>query len=264
MPHDQAAIDAILNEVRIEFIESTTDRLTLVDNLISDLMVGSSQSERPLIELLRHVHNIKGQGTTFDFPTVSDVAHRLEDFIETTTELDGPRLRHVQTFVDVMRQIIESRVDPSGDEAARIISSLPISASAVRSSRQTPLDQIRMLLVMPKGAQRKIVGKELASCGFHVITADTPVDAIRLAISRTPEVIIASRVMEDISGPELALVLNVVAATRKCHVVIATSSDDTTRNSDLGELPEHAAVVHKGTNFIADLTGLLDRWGYFD
>jgi len=261
MPADQTTIEAILNEVRAEFIEHTGERLILVDDLISDMMSRSGDSETHLLELLRHIHSIKGQGTTFDFPTVTDVAHRLEDYIETAPELDKARLLDVQTFVDVMRRIVESRSDPSPDEVGRIFSSLPVTASATPQTEQTSIDEIHILLVMAKGAQRKIIGKELAACGFHVINSDTPVDAIRIAIAQKPDIVIASRVMEEMSGSEFAQVMNVLEATRKCRTVIATSSGSDEINA--AALPKGTAVIHKGSPFIDELTDQLELWGYF-
>ena len=261
MPADQTTIEAILNEVRAEFIEHTSERLTIVDDLISDMMSPSGDSEAHLLELQRHIHSIKGQGTTFDFPTITDVAHRLEDYIETAPELDKAHLLNVQTFVDVMRRIVESGNDPSPEDVDNIFSSLPVTASADPKTEQTAIDEIRILLVMAKGAQRKIIGKELAACGFQVINSDTPVDAIRIAIAQKPDIIIASRVMEEMNGSEFAQVMNVLDATRECRVVIATSSDSDENNGVT--LPEDTAVVHKGATFIDELTDQLDIWGYF-
>ena len=261
MSADQSAIDAILKEVRAEFIENTGERLITVDDLISGMMSQTGDSEALLMELQRHIHSIKGLGTTFDFPTVTNVAHRLEDYIETAPEMDNIRLLDVQAFVDVIRRIVESGNDPSPDEAGHIFSSLPVSASANPQTKQTSIDEIHILLVMAKGAQRKIIGKELAACGFHVTNTDTPVDAIRIAIAQKPDIVIASRVMEEMSGSEFAQVMNVLEATRKCRTVIATSSGSDEINA--ATLPKGTAVIHKGSPFIDELTDQLELWGYF-
>ena len=261
MPPDQSAIEAILKEVRAEFIETTSERLITVDDIISDMMSGTGDAASHLIELQRHIHSIKGQGRTFDFQTVTNVAHRLEDYIETAAELDRASLIDIQKFVDVIRQIVESQINPAPDEAERIIANLPVTASTAPETEQIPIDEVRILLVMPKGAQRKIIGKELAACGFHVTNADTPVDAIRLAIAQTPNIIIASRIMEEMSGIEFAKVMNVMEATRNCHVVIAASGS--LDKNDVAALPGGTAYVRKGATFIDELTDYLDVWGYF-
>jgi chemotaxis protein histidine kinase CheA len=261
MSGENAKLDAILTQVRIDFIETTSERLTVVDDLISELMAGNEEGGSNLIELQRHIHSIKGQGTTFDFPSVTTIAHRLEDYIETAPPLDSERMKDVQVFVDHIRKIIESGVNPSTDQVDGILSGLPVTAVAAPESKQTPIDEVRIMLVMPKGAQRKIIGKELASCGFQVINADTPVDAIRVAIDHPPQIVIASNVMEGMMGEELARVLNIVKATESCRVVIATSTN--IKSFDLATLPEGTAVVRKGGKFIEELTDYMELWGYF-
>lgn len=257
---EQPSLDTILNEVRNEFIENTSERLITVDNLISDMLEGVGTDES-MVDLQRHIHSIKGQGATFDFPFVSDVAHRLEDYIETSAELDKTTLLNVQKFVDIIRGIVESGNDPSADEAKEILSALPVTAAAAPETGQTPIDEVRIMLVMPKGAQRKIMGKELAACGFHIMNSDTPIDALRLAINQNPNIIIVSRVMEEMSGIEFSRITNILQATRDCHIVIATANN--MAQSDLDSIAEGTAIVKKGASFIDELTDYLDLWGYF-
>ncbi len=261
MSSDKATLDAILSQVRNDFIETTSERLTVVDDLISEMMVKISKDDNNLVELQRHIHSIKGQGTTFDFPTVSTLAHRLEDYIETSPPLDAVRMKDVQIFVDHIRHIVESQVNPEPDEAERILGSLPVTAVAAPKSNQIPIDEVRIMLVMPKGAQRKIIGKELASCGFQIINADTAVDSIRIAIEHPPQIVIASHVMDGMSGEELAQVLKTIKATQKCRVVIATSTN--IKKFNISTLPEGTAVIAKGKKFIEELTDYMERWGYF-
>ena len=79
--------DRFVTQLRREFIDNTRDRLTIVDDLITRLMDGGSGFDDALMKLQRHVHSIKGMGGTFDFPTVTTIAHRLEDYMETASEL---------------------------------------------------------------------------------------------------------------------------------------------------------------------------------
>jgi len=257
-------LNDILNELRADFIETTSERLVTVDDLISDMMSGTGEIDHNIINFQRHIHSIKGQGGTFDFPAVSTIAHRLEDYMETAQALDSTSLKDVQIFVDHIRRIVESGTNPPTEATEQILRSLPVTAIAVPKSTQSTrpqTDDVSILLVMPKGAQRKIIGKELASSGCHIVTSDTPIDAIRIAIAHPPEVVIASHVMDEMSGEEFAKTLNIVKATRGCRVVIATATDINKVRND--NLPEGTAVIGKGPTFIKDLTGYMDRWGYF-
>jgi len=258
-----SAFEKILAEVRLEFISSTSDRLTQVDDLISAMLAGEGDFDENLLEFQRHIHSIKGQGGTFDFPLVSTIAHRLEDYIETAPDLRKNQLRDMQKFVDVMRGIIESGKDPSASDGQKILADLPVSSapSPQAISEQAPRRVVRILLIMEKGTQRRIIGKELASCGFQVINTDTPLHGLGEALAHPPDIIIASGVMQEMSGFELAQIIPVFEATQKCHIVIATSTD--VNKTDLKKLPKETVIIKKGVNFSEDLTEYLIDWGYF-
>jgi len=248
----------ILREVRLEFIETTTERLTTVDNLITAMMEERAGDD-DLFELQRHIHSIKGQGTTFDFPTVTKVAHRMEDYMETAQSLGFQQLKAVQRFVDAIRGIIESGTDPADSDASKILAGLPVTAWEAPKIA-TPRE-VKLLIVLPKGLQRKIIGREMASCGFHIYNAETPVEGLSLAIEQKPDIVVASGVMTQMSGKEFAWVLNAVETTKKCRLVIATSADDD--SASLAGLPPEVAVAHKGERFNEELTEHLINWGFF-
>lgn len=65
-----------------------------------------------------------------------------------------------------------------------------------------------MLLVMPTGTQRKIIGKELTACGFQIANVHTPVDAIKYAADHKTDIIIANLVMEQMGRREITSVLS--------------------------------------------------------
>jgi len=256
-------IENILHEIRLEFIVTTSERLTVVDDLISTMIDDGSEIDDSLIEFQRHIHSIKGQGATFDFPTVSTIAHRLEDYIETAPALRNKQLLDMQIFVDVIRQIIESGDDPSESEAKKILTDLPVTTavSTATISAQSKLRVVRILLVMDKGTQRRIIGKELVSCGFYVSNADTPLIGIGEALAHPPNIIIVNGVMKEMSGLEFAKTMGVLKATEKCRIVVATATAFS--KADLETCPKGIAIVKKGTHFSEDLTEHLIDWGYF-
>jgi len=256
-------IENILKEIRLEFIGSTSERLTVVDDLISSMINEDCEIDETLIEFQRHIHSIKGQGATFDFPTVSTVAHRLEDYIETAPALRNKQLLDMQTFVDVIRQIIESGDDPSETDTKTILNDLPVTTavSTATISEQSKLRVVRILLVMDKGTQRRIIGKELVSCGFYVSNADTPLIGIGEALAHPPDIIIVNGVMKEMSGLEFAKTMSVLKTTQKCRIVVATATDFS--KADLETCPKETAIVKKGSNFSEDLTEYLIDWGYF-
>lgn len=212
-----------------------------------------------MAEIQRSIHTIKGQGSTFDFPAVTLIAHRMEDFIESVTEVGAAQIAAIQTFVDCLREILESRENPGELGLRRILQNLPINAQMILGNQAA--NEVRVLLVMPKSMQRKIIAQELTSCGLHVVTASTPTKAIEVALRASPKIIVATHVNEQMSGPELLRVFSTLDATRDCRLALLSSND--AQEAETLDLPEGTAVIHKGEPFFKELGEYFMELGVF-
>ena len=199
-------VDAILKQMSGEFLESCEDYLTIIDDTITRLMDAGADWDKDFSEILRYVHSIKGTGSTFGFPAITMIAHALEDYIETSGEIGSDHLPAIQAYADAIHKIADHGKNPDDQETTNILRALPVSGTITVDAiafDQTPRD-IGFLLVMPKGLQRRIIGEELASCGFRVSLAETAIEAIEIAIANPPDIFAASQFNEDMTGAELA------------------------------------------------------------
>ena len=114
---------------------------------------------------------------------------------------------------------------------------------------------------MPKGVQRKIVGAELSSCGFDLSFADNSVEAIDIALSIKPNVIVSAMELERMNGVTLARVFNAIDVTSDVPFVLTTSREDS--GDLLDDLPEGSVVVEKGADFAPQLSEALLELGLF-
>ena len=121
---------------------------------------------------------------------MTTIAHRLEDYVESTRRLSSRKWLEVQNFTDAIRDIIESREEPNADRTKQVLNSLPTSAVPTLETKQGK--RVTVLLVMPLGVQRKLVGMELASIGFDVSFIDSPMQAIQVAFAVKPHAILSS------------------------------------------------------------------------
>lgn len=250
-------LQMILADLRREFIEVADDRLNEVEESISRLLANTGRAEYELLEIKRHVHSIKGMGGNFGFPSVTLWAHALEDYLETAIDIGTDQLWDIQLFVDKIRDILDSGEDPPSATVAAAIKRLALRG--VRRERSALKDGLSVLLLMPKGVQRKIVGRELTAFGFNVIIAETALEAIDLAMTHRPELIISSMVLDRMSGVELARVFSVIDVT-KHHKCLIISASDNAVDSGI-ELPPNVRVVQKGVNFARDLIAFLTDHG---
>ena len=258
---NKAKFEEAMARFRLEFIESSGDRLDEIDAHINRLHAMDGGFTERFLELQRSVHTLKGSAGSFGFPTATVIAHRLEDYIETADTIGPNELDDIQIFVDVIRRIFESGDNPPNAEAAVILRGLP-SATAVAAgfSNQTIKD-ISVVLVMPLSVQRKIVAGELASCGFRVTMAETGVAAVAAVMACHPDMVVASFELADMTGGELAHVFAAIEATRIHRFMLMTSFDLV--DPRLASLPDGTAVVRKGNHFAEDLMETLVGWGVF-
>lgn len=247
-----------LERLKHEFIDNSADKLDRIDGMIDRLYRGHEDSRgMQFVEFQRDVHSLKGSAGTYGFDSISLIAHRLEDYIETTRRLSQENLLDVQKFVDRIREILEGGDEVSNDRLTEILERLPTSAAAQSVTEEA--DQPVALLVMSKGVQRKVVAADLSANGFEIAYADHPLDAFRLAVSLKPSLIATSLEFDNLSGLELARALRGVDVTTETPFVIMTSH----AVDGLGQqLPSQTAAIQKDAEFRSKLGNTLSEFGF--
>lgn len=208
--------------------------------------------------LQRHVHSIKGTAGTFGFPSISDFAHRLEDFIEALKDV-SPHLDEIQLFLDRITEVAESGHNPDEEEYSRLLRSLPRAHSRMAAVR--PTREVNILLVMSRNIQRKIIGQELSACGFGMSFVATGVEAISSVLSMKPDVVISSNFIDDMSGIDLARALFAMEATKGINFALLSSADD--RDHKKMDIPQGVVVIKKEVDYTESLSAHLVAWGLF-
>lgn len=246
-----------LAQLRQEFVDSSAERLDQIDVLIDRMYRQEGDRNADFVEFQRDIHSMKGSAGTYGFDSVTLIAHKLEDFIEAAPDLSNGQLLDVQSYVDRIREILESGENVPQERLNAILSTLPTigTASAIAQERRT----VSVFLVMPKGVQRKLITQELISCGFELAFANRPLEAFSLAVSLKPDLIVSSLEFPELSGLELAWSLRAVKATREIPIVLLTSHE--TEKLACENVPAETQVVHKGPQFASDLASILMQRG---
>jgi chemotaxis protein histidine kinase CheA len=251
-------IQDALERLKQEFIDTSAEKLDKIDRIIDKLYRGEEDDRgADYVEFQRDIHSLKGSAGTYGFDSVSLIAHRLEDYIETTRQLTSENLLDVQKYIDRIRDILEGGDEIAAERLSGILESLPTSGPAQTSSETE--ENVVALLVMTKGVQRKLVTADLSNNGFELAYADHPLDAFRLAVSLKPNLIITSLEFDNLSGLELAKALRGVDAMSETPVVLLTSHA-VEGMSD--ELPPHSRAIHKDSRFAAKLADALQELGF--
>lgn len=251
-------LESALARLKQDFLESSLEKLDDIDTIIDNIYNDRGERGEQFFQLQRDVHSIKGSAGTHGMHLLSLVAHRLEDFVEAAPRLKNDQWRQVQLYIDEMRNLIDMGRDPGESEQQTILQRLPHAQEAHKEFSEQAKKKVTVLVVMPAGVQRKVIGTELASCGFDLSFTDRPVEAIRLIIDLKPDAVLANQEFPGMTGTELANVLHAIKATRDIPFALLTAMDHIP-----DELPKGTKVVHKSKNFTSDLTEYLVDIGLF-
>jgi len=247
-------LEMILADMRRDFIEGARDKLDAVEDEIEALRFSADNAENHILEIKRIIHSIKGAGGSFGFPTISKVAHGLEDYLETSGDVSTVMTEDLVVFVNTLTDILVSGEEPDEDLAHMMLRSLPTGR---RQSGVRALDKGSAVMIMPRGVQRKIISQELAQLGYKVSILDKAIEAIDMALTLKPDFVITTHALERMNGIELAWALQTFQATRKVQVAVVTADDIS--NEMLESLPPHTTLIKKGPRFSLELMAFIRK-----
>ncbi|MEG3620266.1 Hpt domain-containing protein [Magnetovibrio sp. PR-2] len=249
-------LQMILADIRQDFIDNTRDKLDDLEEEIEALRQGDTSAEQHILEVKRVIHSIKGAGGSFGFPTISKVAHGLEDYLETSGDVSTVAAEDLMVFINTITDILIAGEEPDHELAHMMLRSLPTGR---RQSGARALDKGSALMLMPRGVQRKIISQELAQLGYKVTIVEKPVEAIDMALTLHPDYVITTQALGPITGMELAWALQMFAVTRDVKVAVVTADDI---NEEMVEsLPPHTTVIKKGPRFSLELMSFIRKAG---
>jgi PleD family two-component response regulator len=113
------------------------------------------------------------------------------------------------------------------------------------------VSNIEILLVAGSRIVRRAVEGELNKRGFRVVTVESPIEVFETVIRTRPDMVIASAVMNKISGIDLARALRSMVATRDIPFALLTSFDAS--HPELRDLPDDIGLVHHDRDINAEL-----------
>lgn len=191
-----------------------------------------------------------------DSPLFDLLLRRMDAYLIDLEDPTNEQVSDIQTFLDVMLGILDGEVGGEVNEA-EFYRFLPVRRPADLEDFQH-LD-LEILVVDRNRTGIRIVERELANCGYRVSTAIRSFDALELAVRTRPDMIIASGVLDELSGVDLAAALSVIEATRDIPFALLTSSD--ANSAAMKRLPKSVAVLKKGNAFADDFAAALERFG---
>jgi CheY-like chemotaxis protein/HPt (histidine-containing phosphotransfer) domain-containing protein len=248
--------DEIFVRLRDEFLAEARSCLDDIAEELTNSEKPDADAEQTLLAIRRQCHSLKGMGSSFGFPAVTLISHRLEDYLARAHVINPQIVRDMDAYCQCLTDIISHGEDPGPDEVKEIIRGLP-AFSLFDVEDIVPLST-EVLMVTPSKTIGAIVGRELAECGYKVTRFANAWEALQFAASTKPDLVITAAVMEVIDGVNLARALAAMDLTADIPVVLLTSLDNS--NRALENLPRGVSIVRHGENFSEELAEVLSNF----
>jgi len=182
-------------------------------------------------------------------------------------EIDGwevlTRLKHDEATSDIPVMMVSVVDDPALGKALGALDYFvkPVNAKELLK-RLTHYNfkargQIRVLVVDDEAANRDWLKQVLEPAGFIVLMASGGQEAIKLARSKKPDLVMLDLLMPEVNGFDVVDVLSADEATRKIPIMVLTAKHLT--RADIDQLNGHVSTILKrGSTGSVDLLGQLN------
>jgi chemotaxis protein histidine kinase CheA len=109
------------------------------DWALADVVAASQKIDNEKIEakkrirdVFRVVHDIKGQGTTFGYPSVTEIAAILCDFMrEGKIAMSPKQIQVIKLHLGAIRLVLDQNLKGESDAAKNLVKKLSVTAAAV-------------------------------------------------------------------------------------------------------------------------------------
>jgi len=131
----------MLAELREIYLQGVRADLTALDALLEDLSL-DRRSWTEVIERLRRVtHNIKGQGSSFGYPLMTEIGGSLHELLRQAPDRPTPAAaRVIEAHVTCLRRVIDNDIDGEpGPEGRRLVERLRALTGRIVSAGSTAL-----------------------------------------------------------------------------------------------------------------------------
>ncbi len=240
----------ILATLRTAYLEELPSVVNKLEDLI--LVLKGSYGEATYHELVRLVHNIKGNGGTMGFQILSTICHRYEDYLTQIDLSEADNEQSINTcfrYVDLLRLAndkLYSKQSNFEDIAAELELIFLENNNEVK----------RALIVEPSKSMLKLMVNILSGVGFDVAVESSGYIALGRLLNEPFDLVVTANEMPGLNGQSLAAAVRLSKSINhniKYIMVSSRSKKFVNRASD----PDK--IVNRSQNIIDDFSNALDE-----
>ena len=241
MPNDN--FDA---QLQTEFRDLIHDHVGQVNAAFERLENKASTASEALSLIRRCCHTMKGAAASYHYGAIAEVSQRFDNYLHGLTTLDAKEVRDLQVFIDEIGRLAELSTQPTGEDIAKVLRNLPFRYEF--NVKDVEIRHVEIMVVTPSKVTAKVVSQELMACGFRPLVMHDPIEALTSALRAKPSMVIASAVIDPISGIDVLQALRHITSTSSLPLAILTSNKGDTNFATA--IPEKTFVLH--TNSFSD------------
>ncbi len=245
-------IEELEAQLQEEFLCDAKDRLSSSQCALYAMAKDDREQQENLLTLHRELHALKGMGTTFGFPSITMIAHRLDDYLSDLPEYGEREVADIQIYLDRLADILEAGED-LGSAAADLLRGLP--AQKAPGFDDIELRDVDVLVVTPSRAVGQGVGRELRACGYRVTFAQTAMAALEISATLKPAMMLSAATLDVLTGFDLVRGLRAMGATNSVKLGLLTSYGSD--HPELKSLPDGVHIVRLGDSLRDDLGNMI-------
>ncbi len=243
------------SQLESEVLDEARDLVSNLELRVQQVKNGVLNPKEAAKGLAQESANLRMKARAVNLVGFGPLTHRLDEYLSELDAVDDKHADDLITFADRISALLDGEaVDV--DSVAAVLRQLP-QQHTFNVEDVTVMDK-DVTLVIPQRSAAKVVGRELAACGYRVATVLNPIEALELILETKPDLVITSQVMPRLSGVDLACALAAMPTTKAIPVALLTSLDPD--HPDLKPLPMNVGLIRRGSNFGDDLADVLQRF----
>ncbi len=203
---DISAIEAVLRDMRNQFVDEIPERCQRMEVLATQVMEQGIPGEA-FDEIYRHVHSLKGSGGTHGLPIITSICHRFENLL---TDLGDQGLKITPA---VVAQVV-AYVDLLASTADAIRRGHSVVDKEIELERMLEPQGQRQRVALVAESSKAMQGlfrSVLEGLGVKVIMADTGMQVLTWLVHEPIDLLLLGNELNELNGQA------VVAALRESH-----------------------------------------------
>ncbi|MEQ8355163.1 MAG: response regulator [Kiloniellaceae bacterium] len=243
------------SQVEGEVLDEARDLVSNLELRVQQVKNGILNPMEAAKALAQESANLRMKARAVNLVGFGPLTHRLDEYLSELDSVDGSHADDLIAFADRISALLDGETVDVEDVSA-VLRQLP-QQTTFNVEDVTVMDR-DVTVIIPQRSAAKVVGRELAACGYRVATVMNPIEALELILETKPDMVITSQVMPRMSGVDLACALAAMPATKSIPVALLTSLDPD--HADLRALPMNVGLIRRGAHFGDDLADVLQRF----